>query len=158
TIEDHPVTPATLFDLASVTKLFTVTAFLSLVSAGKVGLHDPLASVIPEFAAHSPRSMDGGQDPHSKIHLPIPEHLARKAVDPSLVTLWHLLTHTSGLPAWRDVFNAAGSAPVPPDAVDPIPRNERWSRAVKALCAYPFIDQPGKKVVYSDIGLMLLGE
>src|SRR5262249_7168663 len=143
---------------ASVTKLFTVTAFLAQVSAGKAALHDPLASVIPEFASQSPRPIDGGQDPHSKIHLPTPEHLEGKTVDPGLVTFWHLLTHTSGLPAWRDVFNAAGPAPVPPDQPDPLSRDERWSRAVKALCAYPFIDQPGARVVYSDIGLMLLGE
>jgi serine-type D-Ala-D-Ala carboxypeptidase len=158
TAEGSPVTVDTLFDLASVTKLFTVTAFLSLVSSGKVGLRDSLVSVIPEFGAETPRGMDGGQDPHSKVRLPTPDHLVGKTVDPTQVTFWHLLTHTSGLPAWRDVFNAAGSAPTLPDQPDPILRDERWARAVKALCAYPFIDQPGNRVVYSDIGLMLLGE
>src|SRR6187401_616588 len=54
-VEDYPITEETLFDLASVTKLFTITAFLSLVSAGKIGLHDPLVKIIPEFGAASPR-------------------------------------------------------------------------------------------------------
>jgi serine-type D-Ala-D-Ala carboxypeptidase len=158
TVAGTPVTEETLFDLASVTKLFTVTAFLSLVSAGIVGLRDALITVIPEFGELSPRSMDGGQDPHSKVRLPRPEHMAGKSVDPALVTFWHLLTHTSGLPAWRDVYNAAGPAPMPPDQPDPLSKSERWARALKALCGYPFIDQPGARVVYSDIGLMLLGE
>lgn len=157
-VESDPVTTETLFDLASVTKLFTITAFLSLVSAGKVGLHDPLTNVIPEFGAVTPRGMDGGQDPHSKIRLPTPTELIGKTVDPALVTFWHLLTHTSGLPAWRDVYNAAGPAPTPPDQPDPVSRVERWSKGLDALCHYPFIGTPGGKVVYSDIGLILLGE
>lgn len=157
-IEEYPITEEALFDLASVTKLFTITAFLSLVSAGKIGLHDPLVKVIPEFGTAAPRGMDGGQDPHSKVHLPTPEGIANQTVDPAGVTFWHLLTHTSGLPAWRDVYNAAGPAPTPPDQPDPVPRAERWAKGLAALCGYPFVGQPGEKVVYSDVGLMLLGE
>jgi serine-type D-Ala-D-Ala carboxypeptidase len=158
TVEGNPTTTETLFDLASVTKLFTITAFLSLVSGGKVGLHDPLANVIPEFVAVSPRGMDGGQDPHSKVRMPTPPELIGKTIDPAKVTFWHLLTHTSGLPAWRDVYNAAGPAPTPPDQPDPVSRQERWSKGLAAMCEYPFIGYPGEKVVYSDIGLMLLSE
>jgi serine-type D-Ala-D-Ala carboxypeptidase len=153
-----PTTPETLFDFASLTKLFTTTAFLSLVTEGHVRLDTPLIDVLPEFGAVSPRPMDGGQDPHSKEHLPTPMERGGQSVDTSRVTFFHLLTHTSGLPAWRDVFNASGAAPLPPTEVDPIPRAERWSRAVKALCAYSFVSQPGEMVRYSDIGLMLLGE
>ncbi len=158
TVESDPATTETLFDLASVTKLFTVTAFLSLVSARKVGLNNPLGNIIPEFVALSPRGMDGGQDPHSKIRQPTPPELIGKNVVPAHVTFWHLLTHTSGLPAWRDVYNAAGPAPTPPDQPDSVSRSERWSKGLAALCSYPFIGIPGEKVVYSDIGLMLLGE
>ena len=50
-----PLRPDALYDLASVTKLFTVTTFLAQVSAGKVALDMPLAAVVPEFAAISPR-------------------------------------------------------------------------------------------------------
>lgn len=157
TVEANPVTTATLFDLASVTKLFTVTAFLALVSEGKIALRDPLAQVIPEFASLSPRGINGGQDPHTKVHLPTPEQFIGQTVDPHQVTFWHLLTHTSGLPAWRDVYNAAGTPPTPPDQPDPIPRAERWQRALDAICRYPFVDKSGR-VIYSDIGLMLLGE
>ncbi|MBI5931090.1 MAG: beta-lactamase family protein [Chloroflexi bacterium] len=153
-----PVTTETLFDLASVTKLFTVTAFLQQVSAGRVTLNTPLVDIIPEFGLLNPRPMDGGQDPHSKEVLPIPDAVKGKWVDPAQVNFFHLLTHTSGLPAWRDVFNAAGPAPVPPTQFDPIARAERWARGLSAIYSYAFVAQPGEKVIYSDIGLMLLGE
>ncbi len=155
----HVATTTALFDLASVTKLFTTTVFLAQVSAGRVRLDDPLVTVIPEFGASGPRPLDGGQDPHSKAHLPTPDAARGQTADPARVTFYHLLTHTSGLAPWRDVFNAAGPAPLPPDQPDPIPRERRWANALDALCHYPFVGQPGEGVVrYSDLGLMLLGE
>lgn len=154
-----PVKTDTLFDLASVTKLFTTTAFLTLVSQGQVKLDDPLVTVVPEFGAISPRPIEGGHDPHSKERLPVDPAYAGQVVDPARVTFRHLLTHTSGLPPWRDVYNAAGDAPVPPDQPNPTPRSVRWARGLKALCGYPFVGQPdGLTVRYSDIGLLLLGE
>lgn len=153
------VGPATLFDLASVSKLFTATAFLIQASEGRAALDDPLIAFVPEFGASGPRALDGGQDPHSKIQLPTPPDAIGQRADPALVTLRMLLTHTSGLAPWRDVYRAAGPAPRPPDESDPVPRAERWSRALRAVCAYPFVGQPGDGIVrYSDLGLMLLGE
>lgn len=156
--KQYPVTPDKRFDLASVTKLFTTTAFLSLVSAGMVRLDDPLVSVVPEFGAGGLRPIDGGQDPHSKERLPTPAQWAGAQADPARVTFRHLLTHTSGLAPWRDVYNAAGAPPTPPDQPDPIPQSERWARGLKAICGYAFVGQPDGIVRYSDLGLMLLGE
>lgn len=153
-----PLLNHTRFDLASLTKLFTTSAFLSLVSEGRVRIDDPLVSVVPEFGTITPRAVDGGQDPHTKEKLPTPPENLNKTVDPALITFRHLLTHTSGLAAWRDVFNAAGPAPTPPQDPDPVTRGERWRRAVEALCAYPFVSHPDGVVRYSDLGLMLLGE
>jgi len=158
TVEGTPATSDTLYDLASVTKLFTVTAFLSFVSDGRIALDDSLVKIVPEFGAITPRTMDGGQDPHSKVRLPTPVHIIGKTIDPALVTFRQLLTHTSGLPAWRDVYNAAGPAPVPPDQTEPLPRTQRLLNGLQAIYAYPFVGQPGEQVVYSDIGLILLGE
>lgn len=148
----------TLFDLASISKLFTTTAFLSLVSDGVIGLDDPLVTVIPEFGIISPRAINGGQDPHTKQRLATPPHLFDTMVNPAEVTFRHLLTHTSGLPAWRDVFLAANGAPVPPDKSEPLPRSLRWALGLVALCRYSFVNKIGAAVLYSDIGLMLLGE
>lgn len=157
-VEGSPATTDTLFDLASVTKLFTTTAFLSLVSEGRVTLHTPLVEVIPEFGRISPRPIDGGRDPHTKAALPTAPHLVGQTVDPAEITFFHLLTHTSGLPAWQDVYAAAGDAPTPPDQPELLSRETRWSRAVEALVSYACVERPGVRVIYSDIGLMLLGE
>ncbi len=155
----YPTQPDTLFDLASVSKLFTTTAFLSLVSEGRVRLDDPLVSVVPEFGASGPRPLDGGQDPHSKAMLPIPDEARGQVADPERVTFRHLLTHTSGLAPWRALYEAAGPPPPPPDEPDSLGRGARWERVLHALCCSPFVGQPGDGIVrYSDLGLMLLGE
>lgn len=60
----------TIYDLASVTKLFTATAVMKLAEEQRVDLDAPVADYIPEFAANGKQS----------------------------VTLRQLLTHTSGLP------------------------------------------------------------
>lgn len=157
-IDEKSASLDTLFDLASITKLFTVSAFLSLVSQGKVQLEESVVRVIPEFGSINPRPMDGGQDPHSKIKQPIPPEIKGKTVDPTLVTFRQLLTHTSGLAPWRDVYNSAGLPPQPPDRPMLIGREARWSKALHALYRYPFVGFPGDAVRYSDLGLMLLGE
>jgi CubicO group peptidase (beta-lactamase class C family) len=69
--QQEPVTTHTIFDLASVTKLFTSIAVMQLVEQGQVRLTDPVARYVPEFAA------DGK----------------------STITVEQLLTHTGGLPA-----------------------------------------------------------
>lgn len=73
-----PTRPNTVFDLASLTKLFTATVAMQQVEAGLLDLDAPVAEQLPEFA-------EGGK-----------EHLTTR----------QLLTHTSGLewwlPLWRD--------------------------------------------------------
>jgi CubicO group peptidase (beta-lactamase class C family) len=156
--EPQPARPDTRFDLASVSKLFTTTAFLRLAAARGLDLDAPLADIVPEFAA-GPRPLDGGQDPHTRVSLPTPPELAGQTADPRRVTFRHLLTHTSGLAPWRAVFDAAGPPPPPPDQPDPLSRAARWARGLEALCRYPFVGQPdGTTVRYSDLGLLLLGE
>jgi CubicO group peptidase (beta-lactamase class C family) len=55
---DVPVTPQTVFRLASVTKLFTATAMLMLVDEGKLALDDDLRKHLPGYpAAASPISV-----------------------------------------------------------------------------------------------------
>jgi len=65
-----PVTPETVFLVASVTKPVVATAALLLVERGQLALDQPVEEVLPEFA-------EGGKEG---------------------VTIRHLLTHTSGLP------------------------------------------------------------
>jgi CubicO group peptidase (beta-lactamase class C family) len=74
----------TLFPTASVTKIFTATALLQLVEAGRLCLHQPVRALLP---------------------------LGNSAI-PHAVTVYHLLTHTSGIgdyfsedeEAWPRIF------------------------------------------------------
>lgn len=76
----EPMRPDTLFDVASLTKLFTATAILSLVADGTLDLDRPVAETFTEYHG-------AGRDG---------------------ISLRHLLTHTSGLPAharlWTEPF------------------------------------------------------
>lgn len=72
-----PMTPDTIFDVASLTKLFTSIVVMQLVEAGRVELDAPVARYLPAFANRGKNT----------------------------ITCRHLLTHTSGLPwlrLWRD--------------------------------------------------------
>jgi serine-type D-Ala-D-Ala carboxypeptidase len=153
-----PVHTDTLFDLASLTKLYTATAFLMQVADGMVNLDTPLAEIVPEIAATGPRPIGELQDPHTlEILPPEPEALVFSPIDPTTITFRHLLTHTSGLAPWRDVYHVTGTMPPPPGQSDPVTHSERLAKALAAIGTYPFVDAPGRAVHYSDLGLILLG-
>jgi serine-type D-Ala-D-Ala carboxypeptidase len=152
------VGPGTLFDLASLTKLFTTTAFLRLAHEGEVRLDGAVVSVIPEFGEDSPRHVDGGQEPLSRRVLPTPPGRAGWLIDPRSVTFLQLLTHTSGLAPWRSIFLHTGPPPPVPEHDDSGSPAERRARGLAAICASSFVARPGEEVHYSDLGFMLLGE
>lgn len=141
----HPTQNTTLFDLASVTKLFTTTAFLVQVSAGKVALDDPVVSVVPEFGAGGARDIEGGQDPHT---LERQTATVSGKVDPAQVTFRHLLTHTAGLAPWRDLFLKLDMGK---------DHLARVQQALDLIGGYAFVDHIGASVNYSDLGLITLG-
>jgi len=153
-----PATPDTRFDLASVSKLFTATAFLSYVSQGRLQLDDAISGLIPEFVASGPRGVDGGQNPFTREMNPVPFDRADWRIAPSSVTYRHLLSHTSGLAPWRSVFEAAGPPPPPAHEPDPVAEDVRWAAGMAAVYGYAFCDRPGRAVHYSDLGYLLLGE
>lgn len=72
-----PVTPATNFRLASVSKQFTAAAILLLVEDGRLTLEDPVAKWLPELPAAT-----------------------------AAITIRHLLTHVSGLIDYEDEMAA----------------------------------------------------
>jgi len=130
----------TLFDLASVTKLFVVTAFMTLVEEGVVGLDQPVATVLPEFSGGRPiRPYDDPLRPGATVTVAW-EGAHPATLDAGLVTFRHLLTHTSGLPAWRPLYREGS-----PDAVRRV--------ALATYFSYP----TGARIIYSDIGLILVG-
>jgi len=69
-----PAKPDTIYRIASISKVFTATAILQLRDRGRLRLDDPIQEHLPWFEIQ----------PVGKDAPPI--------------TIWHLLTHTSGLP------------------------------------------------------------
>ena len=153
-----PVKLDTRFDLASVSKLIVETSFLVLVDKGAIALDSRLVDVLPEFGAISPRAIGSGQDPHTRAFLPIEERLRGQSVDPADVSFRHLLTHSSGLPAWWAVYLLAGDEPPPAPRAGQTPSDERWRIALEEIVRFPFVGRVGECALYSDIGIMLLGE
>ena len=73
--EKRPMLEDALFDLASLTKpMATAPAILQLAEQGRLSLQDGVSRFLPEFTS-------GGREE---------------------VTVHHLLTHSSGLPAYKD--------------------------------------------------------
>src|SRR5258708_22231012 len=71
-VEDPlPVTAHTVFPIASISKTFATTAMMRLVEQGKVDLHVPVRTYLPDFRV---RDEAASRD----------------------VTVWHLLTHLGG--------------------------------------------------------------
>ncbi|WP_344749118.1 serine hydrolase domain-containing protein [Kribbella aluminosa] len=73
-----PMRTDTIFDMASVSKLFTSIVILQLVEKGKVDLDAPIATYIPEFAENGKEN----------------------------VTVRMALTHTSGFPSWLPLWSS----------------------------------------------------
>lgn len=70
-----------------------------------------------------------------------------KKTDKGQIKIKSLLCHNSGLPAYREYYYKLSN--VPPDA---------RRKALKSLLVKEFMSHPtGKKVLYSDLGFMILG-
>jgi CubicO group peptidase (beta-lactamase class C family) len=111
---ERPVTAGTLFDLASLTKpMATATSVLILAERGEFHLEEEVTRFLP---AEGPATLAG-------------------------ITLRHLLTHTSGLPAWRQYHSRDLDGP----AIHRLVRTQPRERPI------------GARYVYSDLGFILLG-
>jgi len=110
--------PDTAFLIASISKPMTATAVMLLVDRGQLELSDPVHKFIPEFA-------DG---------------------DRELVTVRHLLTHTSGLP---DML---------PENIELRQRHAGLPDFVAGTCKTPLLFRPGTKVSYQSMGILLAAE
>ncbi len=112
--EAHAATLETIYDLASLTKpLVTGLLCARLVESGQLTLDTSVAQYLPEF------------DRPDKHH----------------ITVRELLTHTSGLPAWRPLYLIA---------------NEKEG-ALAAIANEKLVYKTGKRVAYSDLGFIVLG-
>ena len=105
----------TIYDLASLTKpLITGLICARRVEAGELTLDSSVSNYLPEF----------------------------ERTDKQAITIRQLLTHTSGLPAWRPLYILAAG--------------ER-DRTVSVIADLDLEYPPGTRVVYSDLGFIVLG-
>ncbi|MGQ0764059.1 MAG: serine hydrolase domain-containing protein [Gemmatimonadota bacterium] len=105
----------TLWDMASLTKVVALTtALMHLTVTGAIDVDAPVQRYIPEWTG---------------------EWKER-------VRLRHLLTHSSGLPAWRPLYKEADTR----------------AGAMRLVLGTPLQVAPGQRMVYSDLGAILLGE
>ncbi len=108
------VTPTTVWDLASLTKVVGMTsAVMQLVERGRIDLDAPVQRYLPEWTGPNK----------------------------DRVTVRHLITHQSGLPSFRKYFEAN----VSPDSIRHL------------FITTPLDSAPGTRMIYSDIGAILLG-
>lgn len=107
--------PNTVFDVASLTKpIVTATCILILQENGLLDLEEKVVEFIPEFDSESKRE----------------------------VSIKNLLTHTSGLPAWANLYDGVKS------------REEAWKR----LMDVNLESMRNQKMTYSCLGYLILGE
>ncbi|MBI5463460.1 MAG: serine hydrolase [Ignavibacteriales bacterium] len=105
----------TMYDLASVTKVIaTTSAVMRLADEKKLALDDPVVKYVPQF----------GQNGKERI------------------TLYNLMVHNSGLPAWRKFYEFCG---------DPV-------CVLDSVYATPLTWKTGDTTVYSDLGLITMGK
>ena len=113
-----PNQPSTKFRLGSLTKQFTAASILLLEEGGKLKVDDPVKKYLPD----APAAWDK-------------------------VTIFHLLTHTSGIPSFTD---SADYAPSEPFATTP-------EKIVAKFRDKPLEFEPGEQWKYSNSGYVLLG-
>lgn len=123
--ERKPMDKDMIFDLASVTKpVATATSVMILVEEGKLRLHDKVKTFVPEFT-------------------PFIDDKGAPAED---ACVWHLLTHTSGLPPYANADSVARrfGRPCPTDSL------------VAYIAKLKKLNPPGKELHYSCLGFITL--
>jgi len=109
------VTPETIYDLASLTKIVvTTTAAMMLADQARLDLDKPVSAFLPEFRG-------GARD---------------------RVTLRNLLTHSSGLDWWAPLYKEL----------------QGQATYVERIRSMDLVYEPGSRSLYSDLGVILLGE
>ncbi len=111
-----PVTSESVYDLASLTKVVATTpVFMKLASQKKISLDHTVSQYFPEFRGN------------------------RK----DIVTIKHLITHSSGLPGYIEFFRN--------------PTVQSKTDIIDHILQQDLEYYPGTDMVYSDLGIILLG-
>jgi serine-type D-Ala-D-Ala carboxypeptidase len=124
----EPARLETIYDLASLTKpLATTTAVLRLVQDGRLGVDDSLQQHV--------------------------EELKGSAIGDA--TVYHLLTHSAGLPAWRPLYEQLAGKDRCRSETQGGPAAHQMALAL--IRQEPLAAPLGARSLYSDLGFILLG-
>jgi D-alanyl-D-alanine carboxypeptidase len=115
---DVPLRPDSVFRIGSVTKQFTAAAILLLAEEGKLSLSDPITKFLPDY--------------------PVQGHL---------VTIQHLLAHTSGIRNYTEV----------PEWQPTLRNDVSVQQLIDVFKDKPFDFPPGEHWKYDNSGYILLG-
>ena len=122
------MTEDTVFDIASVTKVFaTTTTIMILIKEGKISLEDRVSGFISEFNCKEKEE----------------------------ITIRHLLNHCSGMPDWLPLYRKWLEKK---DDSIPICSKEARQYIYQRINHEPTAYTVGEKFKYSDIGFLILGE
>ncbi|NQT98131.1 MAG: serine hydrolase [Candidatus Marinimicrobia bacterium] len=118
---EKPVRTTDIFDLASITKVISTTsAAMILYDRGLLDLNTKVITYLPEF-----RGKYWWRDRHK-----------------AKVRIKHLLTHTAGLPPFKQYYKIEGDVDARLDSI--------YNTGLE--------QKPGRETVYSDIGIILMGK
>lgn len=128
--ERTPLNEETIFDVASLTKpLATTLAFMLLVKEKRVRIDDRVTRFFPNFGVY-------GKMP---------------------ITCRHLLSHSSGLPAWRPYHQEITKHEAKGHKIGFLGTRTAREFVYTELQREKLDAQPGQRAIYSDLGFMLLG-
>jgi CubicO group peptidase (beta-lactamase class C family) len=126
------VQESTIYPVASLSKVFTATAIMTLVEDGMISLHNPVQDFIPEFSG----------------------------TDKDKIRLWNLLTHTIGGLSMEEMDGLPYRNSIQSSSPSPVPEGQH-PKIHEFLCVgydAPLSRKPGSVVIYSNYGFELLGE
>ena len=164
--DSAPVTTDTLYDLASVTKMFTVNyALQKLVTDGEVSLDDRITSFLgDEFVTDTIQVMtDTKGEPKDPDQIPDLETVKRWK---SELTIRDLLMHQGGFPAdpkycapklYKEDLAEGEDYPENPLFAGNGADQETRQATIDMICRTPLDYEPGTQTVYSDADYMILG-
>jgi CubicO group peptidase (beta-lactamase class C family) len=123
--------PNTMYDIASLTKVVATTTLVAKLAEG-------------DFAVQL--------DLDAKIERYLPEWASGPNAEwRHRVTVRHLLTHTSGLPAFKEYWRTTNSRVT-------AERSTGKQDTLARIFAEPLEYEPGTKEIYSDLGIILMAE
>ncbi|WP_029192882.1 serine hydrolase domain-containing protein [Paenibacillus harenae] len=122
--------PDSIRKVYSITKVITAVAIHQLIDRGRLYLMQQVSTLLPEFDTDKHRG----------------------------ITVFHLLTHTSGLRGDPGFYNEPNGYPWFEWAVRELKKQGSDIGWVKALLSGPLQNMPGKEWIYSTSAYALLGE